>query len=148
MDYTKLRICKSSRIHTNAKSKHLRLSVIFDLILSLNVCYQTSVECVIPMCHFFFNKKSQTLRRVHNIVEPYFMTVNFPRQQTTSDSNPCLHCPHLTTTMADYTTLKELPEGIFSLLDTDLYKLTMQCAILKYLPDVREYSGAHTLTQH
>ena len=35
--------------------------------------------------------------------------------------------------------LNELPEGIFSLLDTDLYKLTMQCAILKYLPDVREY---------
>ena len=33
-----------------------------------------------------------------------------------------------------------LPEGIFSLLDTDLYKLTMQCAILKYLPDVREYT--------
>ena len=30
----------------------------------------------------------------------------------------------------------ELPEGIFSLLDTDLYKLTMQCAILKYLPNV------------
>jgi len=29
-----------------------------------------------------------------------------------------------------------LPEGILSLLDTDLYKLTMQCAILKYLPDV------------
>lgn len=29
-----------------------------------------------------------------------------------------------------------LPEGIFSLLDTDLYKLTMQCAILKYLPDI------------
>lgn len=34
--------------------------------------------------------------------------------------------------------LTELPEGIFSLLDTDLYKLTMQCAILKYLPQVRE----------
>ena len=30
-----------------------------------------------------------------------------------------------------------LPEGIFSLLDTDLYKLTMQCAILKYMPDIR-----------
>ncbi|CAI7606844.1 unnamed protein product [Penicillium manginii] len=29
-----------------------------------------------------------------------------------------------------------LPEGITSLLDTDLYKLTMQCAILKYFPEV------------
>ncbi|KAF2109605.1 nicotinate phosphoribosyltransferase [Lophiotrema nucula] len=29
-----------------------------------------------------------------------------------------------------------LPEGIFSLLDTDLYKLTMQCVILKFFPDV------------
>ncbi|KAL2864931.1 nicotinate phosphoribosyltransferase [Aspergillus lucknowensis] len=29
-----------------------------------------------------------------------------------------------------------LPEGITSLLDTDLYKLTMQCAILKYFPTV------------
>ena len=27
-------------------------------------------------------------------------------------------------------------EGISSFLDTDLYKLTMQCAILKYLPDI------------
>ena len=29
-----------------------------------------------------------------------------------------------------------LPEGISSLLDTDLYKLTMQCCILKFFPDV------------
>lgn len=33
-----------------------------------------------------------------------------------------------------------LPEGISSLLDTDLYKLTMQCAILKYFSDVGESS--------
>lgn len=31
-----------------------------------------------------------------------------------------------------------LASRVFSILDTDLYKLTMQSAILKYLPDVRE----------
>ncbi len=29
-----------------------------------------------------------------------------------------------------------LPEAVFSFLDTDLYKLTMQCAVLKYFPTV------------
>src|SRR6188768_2011550 len=28
------------------------------------------------------------------------------------------------------------PEGVISFLDTDLYKLTMQCAVLKYYKDV------------
>lgn len=39
--------------------------------------------------------------------------------------------------MTEFPRMGSLPEGIFSLLDTDLYKLTMQCAILKYLPDIR-----------
>ncbi|EXJ95863.1 nicotinate phosphoribosyltransferase [Capronia coronata CBS 617.96] len=30
----------------------------------------------------------------------------------------------------------QIPEGVFSFLDTDLYKLTMQCAVLKYFPSV------------
>jgi nicotinate phosphoribosyltransferase len=31
----------------------------------------------------------------------------------------------------------QLPEGIYSLLDTDLYKLTMHCCVLKYFPNVQ-----------
>ena len=38
--------------------------------------------------------------------------------------------------MADPPRPQDLPDGIFSLLDTDLYKLTMQCAILKYIPNI------------
>jgi nicotinate phosphoribosyltransferase len=38
--------------------------------------------------------------------------------------------------MADTPRPADLPEGIFSILDTDLYKLTMQCCVLKYFPDV------------
>ena len=44
--------------------------------------------------------------------------------------------------MAPPVDLTELPEGIFSLLDTDLYKLTMQCAILKYLPNIRKHPAS------
>ena len=29
-----------------------------------------------------------------------------------------------------------LPEGVISFLDTDLYKLTMQCAVLQYFPQI------------
>jgi nicotinate phosphoribosyltransferase len=34
------------------------------------------------------------------------------------------------------TPVANLPEGVTSLLDTDLYKLTMQCCILKFFPSV------------
>ncbi|KAJ6018189.1 Nicotinate phosphoribosyltransferase [Penicillium sp. IBT 35674x] len=41
-----------------------------------------------------------------------------------------------------------MPEGVSSLLDTDLYKLTMQCAILKYFPDVSVTYGFTNRTPH
>ena len=41
-----------------------------------------------------------------------------------------------------------VPEGVFSLLDTDLYKLTMQCAVLKYFNKAQvEYSFTNRTPQ-
>ncbi|TGO60489.1 hypothetical protein BOTNAR_0145g00150 [Botryotinia narcissicola] len=37
----------------------------------------------------------------------------------------------------DFYATSQYPEGVISFLDTDLYKLTMQCAVLKYFPTVR-----------
>ena len=41
------------------------------------------------------------------------------------------------TSMVSPSEMGEMPAGITSLLDTDLYKLTMQCAVHKYLPNVQ-----------
>lgn len=36
----------------------------------------------------------------------------------------------------DFSNSSPYPEGVISFLDTDLYKLTMQCAVMKYFRDV------------
>jgi nicotinate phosphoribosyltransferase len=36
----------------------------------------------------------------------------------------------------DFNWSTPFPEGVISFLDTDLYKLTMQCAVFKYYSDV------------
>lgn len=43
---------------------------------------------------------------------------------------------------------KSVTEGIFSLLDTDLYKLTMQCVVLKYFPTAGECGSTVGLTDN
>jgi nicotinic acid phosphoribosyltransferase len=46
----------------------------------------------------------------------------------------------------DFNGSSPFPEGVISFLDTDLYKLTMQCAVLKYFSDVKVTYTFHNRT--
>ncbi|OJD36883.1 nicotinate phosphoribosyltransferase [Diplodia corticola] len=50
--------------------------------------------------------------------------------------------------MATHDNDRALPEGVNSLLDTDLYKLTMQCCVLKYFPNVNVTYSFTNRTPH
>jgi len=47
------------------------------------------------------------------------------------------HTQDYTSGTMDFNGSSKYPEGVISFLDTDLYKLTMQCAVLKYFPDTQ-----------
>lgn len=46
----------------------------------------------------------------------------------------------------------EVPEGVFSILDTDLYKLSMQCGVLRWFPTTRTFclslGSSHSRLSH
>ncbi|TVY46770.1 Nicotinate phosphoribosyltransferase [Lachnellula occidentalis] len=46
----------------------------------------------------------------------------------------------------DFNGSSPFPEGVISFLDTDLYKLTMQCAVLRYFSDVKVTYAFHNRT--
>lgn len=48
----------------------------------------------------------------------------------------------------DFNFSTPFPEGVISFLDTDLYKLTMQCAVLTYFPDVQVTYTLKNRTPH